>query len=106
MARPAGVEPASLMTLGFFPSRPVAEAVLTKPATDQPSLEATAEAMRQVFPAAVAQYVHMGRSIHRVLAEHDAEESEPTRTAKVGRNDPCPCGSGKKYKRCCGATVH
>ena len=21
--------------------------------------------------------------------------------AKVGRNDPCPCGSGKKYKRCC-----
>jgi len=20
---------------------------------------------------------------------------------KVGRNDPCPCGSGKKYKRCC-----
>lgn len=22
---------------------------------------------------------------------------------KIGRNDPCPCGSGKKYKRCCGA---
>lgn len=25
---------------------------------------------------------------------------------KVGRNEPCPCGSGKKYKRCCGATEH
>lgn len=25
-------------------------------------------------------------------------------TDKVGRNDPCPCGSGKKYKKCCGAT--
>jgi len=24
-------------------------------------------------------------------------------TPKVGRNEPCPCGSGKKYKRCCGA---
>ena len=24
--------------------------------------------------------------------------------AKVGRNDPCPCGSGKKYKKCHGAT--
>lgn len=24
-------------------------------------------------------------------------------TAKVGRNDPCPCGSGKKYKKCCGS---
>jgi uncharacterized protein YecA (UPF0149 family) len=23
--------------------------------------------------------------------------------AKIGRNDPCPCGSGKKYKKCCGA---
>ena len=25
----------------------------------------------------------------------------PRRTLKVGRNDPCPCGSGKKYKDCC-----
>jgi hypothetical protein len=25
----------------------------------------------------------------------------PARSAKVGRNDPCPCGSGKKYKNCC-----
>jgi preprotein translocase subunit SecA len=24
---------------------------------------------------------------------------------KIGRNDPCPCGSGKKYKKCCGATA-
>jgi uncharacterized protein len=33
---------------------------------------------------------------------------EPRHTAsKVGRNDPCPCGSGKKYKKCCGnATVN
>jgi SWIM/SEC-C metal-binding protein len=28
---------------------------------------------------------------------------EPAISAKVGRNDPCPCGSGKKYKKCCGA---
>jgi len=26
-------------------------------------------------------------------------------TVVVGRNDPCPCGSGKKYKKCCGRTV-
>ena len=25
------------------------------------------------------------------------------RSKKIGRNDPCPCGSGKKYKKCCGA---
>ena len=26
----------------------------------------------------------------------------PVVTEKVGRNDPCPCGSGKKFKNCCG----
>ena len=25
--------------------------------------------------------------------------------AKIGRNDPCPCGSGKKYKKCCGKSL-
>ncbi|MEN6533624.1 MAG: SEC-C metal-binding domain-containing protein [Bryobacteraceae bacterium] len=25
------------------------------------------------------------------------------RSTLVGRNDPCPCGSGKKFKKCCGA---
>jgi preprotein translocase subunit SecA len=29
-------------------------------------------------------------------------KSQPKRVKKVGRNDPCPCGSGKKYKQCCG----
>ena len=37
-----------------------------------------------------------------------ADSTHPNRTVvrtapKVGRNDPCPCGSGKKYKKCCGA---
>ncbi len=30
------------------------------------------------------------------------DEDGTVRIVKVGRNDPCPCGSGKKYKRCCG----
>ena len=29
-------------------------------------------------------------------------KSTPKKVTKVGRNDPCPCGSGKKYKQCCG----
>lgn len=28
----------------------------------------------------------------------------PVHVVKVGRNDPCSCGSGKKYKKCCGAS--
>jgi uncharacterized protein len=31
-----------------------------------------------------------------------AEVSESGKSLKVGRNEPCPCGSGKKYKKCCG----
>lgn len=31
-------------------------------------------------------------------------EIEPNAPMKVGRNAPCPCGSGKKFKRCCGAS--
>jgi preprotein translocase subunit SecA len=39
-------------------------------------------------------------------AAQQAEQPKPVRTgAKVGRNDPCPCGSGKKYKKCHGAAA-
>jgi uncharacterized protein len=40
--------------------------------------------------------------------EREADLGEARRgTPKIGRNDPCPCGSGKKYKKCCGgATVN
>ena len=34
----------------------------------------------------------------------DSSVKEPVKrkSAKIGRNDPCPCGSGLKYKQCCG----
>ena len=36
-------------------------------------------------------------------ADAQAEWSEPIINAgpRIGRNDPCPCGSGKKYRKCC-----
>ena len=38
------------------------------------------------------------------IEDMDEVEKKPyvRKGAKVGRNDPCPCGSGKKYKKCCG----
>jgi hypothetical protein len=33
----------------------------------------------------------------------EVEADQPVVSSKPGRNDPCPCGSGKKYKKCCGA---
>ncbi|BDU51061.1 preprotein translocase subunit SecA [Haliovirga abyssi] len=35
-------------------------------------------------------------------SEDEEVKKKPIRKTKVGRNDPCPCGSGKKYKNCCG----
>jgi hypothetical protein len=49
---------------------------------------------------AVAWWPEYRTATERVLSDG----SEPYRApAKVGRNEPCPCGSGKKYKKCCGA---
>ena len=40
------------------------------------------------------------QAMQAALEKHEPiKRDEP----KVGRNDPCPCGSGKKYKKCCGA---
>jgi preprotein translocase subunit SecA len=53
-----------------------------------------------------AQAAGAGPSPQQVAAgpAADTAGSQPVQRAepKVGRNDPCPCGSGKKYKRCCG----
>ena len=36
--------------------------------------------------------------VERLLSPREAAKAQ----VKTGRNEPCPCGSGKKYKRCCG----
>jgi len=49
------------------------------------------------------------RRMHAWWLERRGNEQTVRRdTPKVGRNDPCPCGSGKKFKKCCGAspTIH
>ncbi|MBM3817636.1 MAG: hypothetical protein FJW14_01270 [Acidimicrobiia bacterium] len=59
--------------------------------------------MRDVFPEAMAGYAHLGRSIQRSVLEEGAQASQRASSTKVGRNEPCPCGSGRKYEKCCGA---
>ena len=41
------------------------------------------------------------------IIEEDIEKPnlEGIDLSKIGRNDPCPCGSGKKFKKCCGANL-
>ena len=40
----------------------------------------------------------LGQYVGRVRVPATAEQ---LRRGKIGRNDPCPCGSGKKFKKCC-----
>jgi uncharacterized protein YecA (UPF0149 family) len=68
------------------------------------SLDEIAHVMQGTFGEAMVEYVQLGQSIYQARLEH--ERSRPPRGARVGRNEPCPCGSGRKHKKCCGAAVH
>lgn len=92
---------AMLMVLSFFASARVAESFRQETGPDD-SLDAMATTMRQVFPVAVADYADLGRSISQVVAEHENAPRTQRHHERIGRNDPCPCGSGRKYKKCCG----
>jgi uncharacterized protein len=73
--------------------------------------ETTAEEyadLQQAIPEAVAMIAGLFREVEGeqdLAATHPpaAEPPQPRRHEKIGRNEPCPCGSGKKYKKCCGA---
>ena len=51
-----------------------------------------------VFAREEGRWVYAGQQLQRGTTVR-------RETPKVGRNDPCPCGSGKKYKKCCGAAA-
>ena len=67
--------------------------------------EIQAQVVRLIMIAKIVEQAEQRREIH----ENRTDTPKPTKTpvrrdaAEVGRNDLCPCGSGKKYKKCCGA---
>ena len=44
----------------------------------------------------------MARDLHKRFDEIKIPVAQTVKVEKIGRNDPRPCGSGKKYKKCCG----
>ncbi len=53
------------------------------------------------------QWANYGHTPHEIHFSHKSNllpfpSVQPVYNQKIGRNDPCPCGSGKKYKKCCG----
>ncbi|GEM_PF-4449725 len=63
-------------------------------------LEQEIEDERELYVMALMLVINLS-VFNMVRKERFILEQEQNR--KVGRNDPCPCGSGKKYKKCCGA---
>jgi preprotein translocase subunit SecA len=53
---------------------------------------------RQEVPKPEAPVIFMNRSD----GPGNGSEAGEQKGKKIGRNDPCPCGSGRKYKKCCG----
>jgi uncharacterized protein len=63
------------------------------------------EALSKQIPDSVAWIYRFWQPYRRAVAERTIATSFQREYPKVGRNDPCPCGSGKKFKKCCGAST-
>lgn len=62
------------------------------------------DTVRYLFRVRVAEAPERRQMVENRQAE-EGNGQTVRREQKVGRNDPCPCGSGKKYKKCCGRQV-
>ena len=62
----------------------------------------TVEDLRQEFLTVDLPHENVRKAFLEELDAVAAEIAAQKKCAKVGRNDPCPCGSEKKYKKCCG----
>ena len=65
------------------------------------------ETVRRIFSARIKSEAEVKRErvaegIVATIAGDGSVKKQPRKVQKIGRNDPCPCGSGKKYKQCCG----
>lgn len=92
---------ATFMVLSVFADRD--ESLEFFASGEHGNLEAMAPEMLTLFPQAMNSYAQMGRALGKALEEFGEPVAEPVRVDKVGRNELCPCGSGKKFKKCCGA---
>ena len=67
---------------------------------DQPTLQIE---QQSELPGQLSQSIHNIRNFWLARKNAPAPMPYQREDSKVGRNDPCPCGSGKKHKKCCGA---
>ena len=78
------------------------------PVQEPDEVRQAAPEARQQRPKYKEEKVDLDNREQRAAANKDTRETrnEPiVNEPKIGRNDPCPCGSGKKYKNCCGKNL-
>ncbi len=56
---------------------------------------------KQMRPAGTSGQESLGAGLEEILGGGGKVQDTPRISEIAGRNDPCPCGSGKKYKKCC-----
>jgi hypothetical protein len=67
------------------------------------AMQAIADGRNLSEPGVMQMYAMMHNMNQLQIAqERHRQASRPTTSRKIGRNEPCPCGSGLKYKKCCG----
>jgi preprotein translocase subunit SecA len=59
------------------------------------------EIVRYVYHVTVVEKPKERQDLIENRGDEEVQKT-PAHSSKIGRNDPCPCGSGKKYKKCCG----
>ncbi len=82
----------------LYHAEPVEEMPMHRRAVRTTLSHPEVEGLGQAQAARNAQEQVANRPVGKASAPTTVRRSQP----KVGRNDPCPCGSGKKYKKCCG----
>lgn len=93
---------ASLLLL--FADRDFAEGAVEEAREEDPGLS-LAESLAATwarFPHSLMLYSQTGVALHRASLAAMDPPRPVQRTPRPGRNDPCGCGSGRKYKKCCG----
>jgi preprotein translocase subunit SecA len=83
--------------------RPAAPAGMLSGNGHRPHVETSVDEIEEAFQRKKKRELEQARMAG--AGEREPIQQVVRNSEKIGRNDPCPCGSGKKYKKCCGANA-
>src|SRR5256885_4313332 len=91
-----------IYTLSLHDALPISRVLMTVQVQSREQVEQATEALEQRSAHSLEHMTYGAPSDGDIGGSVEDEPLELPEGARVGRNDPCPCGSGKKYKQCHG----